>query len=267
MTSSAASQWALALFHRSVLKQQKWRAIHNMVGDTAGLRCLDIGSDNGVISYLLRAQGGRWTSADLDAQSVEAIRSVVGADVVQLNGARLPFADAQFARVVLVDCLEHVHDDRMFIREIARITLLGGEVVINVPVRQKGWLRRFRAAIGQTDEAHGHVRPGYTVDELRSLLGTRYELVSWTTYSKLFSELIDTVMTWGVQTVKRGSSAIGCKGAIVTSHDMSQNRRLFLLYSLLYPVVWCIAQLDRLLWFRSGSMLIAKTRVRAGNAS
>ena len=54
---------AITLFRKSVLKQQKWHAISALLGATDGLRCLDIGSDNGVVSYLLRARGGSWASA------------------------------------------------------------------------------------------------------------------------------------------------------------------------------------------------------------
>ncbi len=254
--------WALALFRRSVLKQQKWNVIRRLLGDTQGLRCLDIGADNGVLSYLLRARGGRWTSADLDAQTVASIRSLVHTDVEQLHGGRIPFADEEFDRVVLIDGLEPLHDDRTFAQEIARVTKPGGEVIVNVPLRKNSWLRRFRLAIGQTDEAHGHVRPGYTVEELRRVLGDRYDVVSCHTYSKFFSELIDTAIACGLRQIKRKPVEGHVKGTIVTGQDLARHRKLMRLYTIFYPLIWCMAQCDRLLWFRSGYILIAKARVR-----
>ena len=60
-----------------------------------GLRCLDLGSDNGVVSLLLRRRGGRWASADLTAEAVASIRELVETDVHLVTAARLPFADAR----------------------------------------------------------------------------------------------------------------------------------------------------------------------------
>ncbi|HSD28866.1 MAG TPA: hypothetical protein VLL75_16310, partial [Vicinamibacteria bacterium] len=57
--------WAVALFRRSALKQRKLAEIAEMLGPTVGLRCLDLGSDNGVVSLLLRERGGSWASGDL----------------------------------------------------------------------------------------------------------------------------------------------------------------------------------------------------------
>ena len=129
----AAEPWALALFRRSVLKQRKYAEITAALGPTDGLRCLDLGSDNGVVSLLLRRAGGRWASADLTAEAVASIRGLVGTDVHQTDGERLPFADAEFDRVVVVDMLEHVVDDGRFAAELARITRPGGLLVVNTP--------------------------------------------------------------------------------------------------------------------------------------
>ena len=246
--------WPLALFRRSVLKQRKLAEITAMLGPTDGLRCLDLGSDNGVVSLLLRRRGGRWASADLAPEAVASIRELVGTDVHQVTGDRLPFADAEFDRVAVVDMLEHVPEDRAFVAELARITRPGGTLVVNTPYRRDTPLRRLRHAIGQTDAKHGHLRPGYDPEGLRALLAPAFRVTSWHAYSRFFSELVDTAIQWGVERAGKKSTS---KGLVVTGADIAKHRRLFRAYSIVYPLVWSISRLDALLPAASGYMLIA----------
>ena len=250
-----AESWALALFRRSVLKQQKLAAIVEMLGPTDGLRCLDLGSDNGVVSLLLRRRGGQWASADLTPEAVASIRELVRDDVHQVgHGTRLPFADAEFDRVVVVDMLEHVADEPAFASELARVTKPRGRLIVNTPHRKETALRRLREAIGQTDEKHGHVRPGYTPESLSAALSRHFTLERCRTYSRFFTEAVDTAINWGVERLGKKSSA---KGMVVTSSDLRRHRKAFRAYSLVYPAVWALSRLDGLLPWASGYMLLA----------
>ena len=251
-----ARDWALALFRKSVLKQRKLAEVSRALGPTEGLRCLDLGSDNGVVSLLLREAGGSWASGDLTAEAVESIRGLVETDVHIVRGDRLPFGDNAFDRVAVVDMLEHVPNEAAFVAELARITRPGGRLVINTPHRKDTGLRRFRHAIGQTDERHGHLRPGYTPERLRELLGGAFELEQHRTYSRFFSELVDTLINWGVERLGKKGSA---KGMVVTGGDIVKHGKVFRAYAVVYPIVWAISRLDAFVP-ASGYMLIASAR-------
>lgn len=249
-------RWAVDLFDKSVLKQRKLREIEAQLGPTEGQRCLDLGSDNGVISLLLRRRGGSWASGDLTEDAVLSIRGLVETDVHRVEGGRLPFADAAFDTVAVVDMLEHVPEEHAFLIELARITKPGGRLVINTPHLKRTLLRRLRHALGQTDQKHGHLRPGYTGERLRELLAGRFALEAHHTYSRFFSELVDTAINFAVERTGKKSSA---KGLVVTGRDVAKNRKLFRLYSLAYPLIWALTRLDALVP-ASGYMLIARAR-------
>jgi SAM-dependent methyltransferase len=254
--------WPRKLFRRSVLKQKKLAEITGMLGPSSGLRCLDLGSDNGVVSLLLRERGGSWASGDLTEEAVASIRGLVSEDVHLVEGRRLPFPDAAFDAVVVVDMLEHVPDEVSFVDELARVTKGGGHLIVNTPHFKDTSLRRLRHALGQTDEKHGHLRPGYTPERLRELLEAKFEIDRYHTYSRFFSELVDTLINVAVERLGKKGSA---KGMVVTGGDLAKHRKMFFIYSLLFPVMWAVSRLDALVP-ASGYMLIARAR-RTGKAT
>jgi SAM-dependent methyltransferase len=253
--------WAVRLFDRSILKQAKYHAIVGMLGDTHGKDCLDLGSDNGVISYLLRGGGGRWTSADLTEESVASIRSLVGGDVYRIVGERMPFADAAFDRVVVVDLLEHVADDARCVAELHRVLRPGGELVITTP-HAKRWslMRPIRNLFGLTDEWHGHVRPGYTSATLAALLGERFHLDRVSTYSKAFSEALDVALNAAFRRSRKTSTEDRSKGTVVTAADLEKRARQFRLLGRVYPLLKFWAKLDVLCVGTQGYYLVVRAR-------
>ena len=89
------------------------------------------------------------------------------------------------------------------------------------------------------------------------MLGDRFRIEAAHTYSKFFSELIDTLIVGAVTALKGGGHTD--KGLVVTGSDLKANKSMFRLYSLIYPVVWVFSQLDALVP-TSGYMLILKAQ-------
>jgi SAM-dependent methyltransferase len=259
------NDWPIRLFQKSILKQRKFFELTHSLGPVDPDKVyLDIGSDNGVISYLLRQLGGHWKSADLDPACVTSIRELVKTEVYQIDGKTLPFQDHTFDAVLLVDILEHLEDDRGFVLELSRILKPNGILVLNVPQVKNSCLRKLRLRLGQTDEKHGHLRQGYTEESLSKLLQGEFEIREQHTYSRFFSEFVDTCVTQAMYILKShkkedsGKEKGGEKGVLVTGTDLLQFEKMFRLYSLIYPVFRFFAFLDYFLFFRSGYMRIAR---------
>jgi hypothetical protein len=106
------------------------------------------------------------------------------------------------------------------------------------------------------------VRPGYTATELGALLGPSFTLDRTITYSRAFSELVDTALNGLYVRMEKKKGPASRKGTVVTQNDMRKHRKQFLLLSTLYPVLWLVAKLDALLWFQPGYKLIVQARRR-----
>lgn len=250
--------WHLRLFEKSVIKQVKLRALLDFLPPTEGKACLDLGGDNGVISSLLRRQGGVWHSADLNENAVGSIRSLVGERVFKTEGAAMPFADGAFDVVAVVDFLEHVHDDRGCIAELRRILKPGGVLVVNVPhLKGCSVAGALRGLVGLTDEQHGHVRPGYSMRGLEALLREGFLVTRTATYSRFFTELVDIAVT-RASAASAGGAVHSNKGLLITAAEMARMEKIFRLYGLVYPFMRLFSKLDALVWFTEGHRLIVR---------
>ncbi len=133
----------------------------------------------------------------------------------------------------------------------------GGVLVVNTPHHRETLLRRVRLGLGLTDEKHGHLRPGYTARRSRALLEGDFVVEECRTYSRFFSEALDTALNWAMERLGKKSSA---KGMVVTGGDVARHAKAFRLYSVIFPVVWLVTRLDGLIPWADGYMLVARAR-------
>jgi SAM-dependent methyltransferase len=191
------------------------------------------------------------------------IRALVVERVYQTSEGCLPFAANSLDLIVVVDMFEHLEQDEVLTAEIDRTLKPGGSVIINVPNPKPGLIRSFRYLLGQTDEKHGHVRPGYSEAQLKELFAN-FNFGDWefSHYGGPFSELADAVVTAGVQILKPGAQNSegdgGSKGVVVSAQDIKSLKKSFKLYSLIAPFLSLMVECDRFVPKTFRTMLIAK---------
>ena len=114
----------------------------------AGHRVLDLGCGMGRHTFEALLRGADVVACDLGRAEVTAVRDTIAAlaaaaepeaagpvmgAAVQGDGARLPFGDAAFDRVIASEVLEHVPDDQAACAELARVLKPGGRLAVTVP--------------------------------------------------------------------------------------------------------------------------------------
>ena len=97
-----------------------------------GTRALDVGCGVGQVVARLTEAGFEAHGVDVSEPNIERARKF--SDRCQLyDGRRLPFPDAHFASVGALNVLEHVDEPEAFIRELARVTEIGGRITLSSP--------------------------------------------------------------------------------------------------------------------------------------
>lgn len=97
-----------------------------------GARALDVGCGVGQVVARLKEAGFEAHGIDVSAPNIERARQF--SDRCQLyDGRQLPFPDQHFASVGALNVLEHVDEPEAFIRELVRVTQVGGRVVLSSP--------------------------------------------------------------------------------------------------------------------------------------
>jgi ubiquinone/menaquinone biosynthesis C-methylase UbiE len=89
---------------------------------------LDLGCGDGSHMELLSSTGGRVIGMDVSLDLLDLARAI--APVVTAAGERLPFADGSFDLVYLSHVLHHAWDPRAVLREIRRVLVPGGALML-----------------------------------------------------------------------------------------------------------------------------------------
>lgn len=106
---------------------EKWRELLELPVDG---RLLDAGGGTGRVSALLCSLVGQAVVVDISSGMLRQAREKGSVELVRADVVQLPFPDACFERVLVVDSLHHFPHQRQVIRELARVLSHDGLLVI-----------------------------------------------------------------------------------------------------------------------------------------
>ena len=133
-----------------------------------GRRILDVGCGTGTNLGLLRSFG-KVEGVDAEPVAVDFCHRQGEHAVRHVPGSRLPFSDASFDLVTLLDVIEHAADDQALLGEARRVLVPGGTVLVTVPAYSWMWGAQDRIA----HHYRRYTRPGL----VESLVGAGLDLL------------------------------------------------------------------------------------------
>jgi ubiquinone/menaquinone biosynthesis C-methylase UbiE len=99
---------------------------------------LDYGCNKGSFLDKLKAKkGGRLVGVDVSGEAVKQGQELFPElEIIKIDeGTALPFDDASFESVTVLDVLEHVYEQRELLAELHRVLKDGGKLIVTVPGR------------------------------------------------------------------------------------------------------------------------------------
>lgn len=150
---------------------------------------LDAGGGTGRVAKFLVGAGRKVVIADLSEKMLSQASSKEKLECVCSESERLPFGDGIFDRVLMVDALHHVADQRQTIADLWRVLKVGGKILIEEPD-----IRRFPVKMVALAEKlalmRSHMISPPRIDELFHFPGRRIRIetdgyIGWVLVDKL----------------------------------------------------------------------------------
>jgi SAM-dependent methyltransferase len=261
----SSPSWQLQVFKRSLKKREKRALIENELHVNTNSLNLDLGCAQGTLSYFLRKKGGVWLSADQDFLNLRSTQTLLGDNLVQLSDGPLPFKDDSFDSVVSLDYLEHLEDDDFCLVEIQRVLKREGQLVLATPQTGRLFLlHKLRSLLGLKLEFYGHKREGYSLADLHAKLEKAgFVLQKHKNFSRFFTEFLELILNFVYIKFFGETAPTNLRDGHIrptTSEEFSTKKTTFRLYSAVYPIIWFISRLDKILFFLKGYGLMIWAR-------
>jgi 2-polyprenyl-3-methyl-5-hydroxy-6-metoxy-1,4-benzoquinol methylase len=168
--------WPATVLHGDPCVFDRWRWVRRHLR-RGPLRTLDAGSGSGAFVLYAARVGNEAVGLSFDARNNDTARR--RAELLGIEGARFVDCDLRelervgadwqpFDQVLCLETLEHIADDAALVRALGKLVRPGGTLLVTSP------FKHYRGLLGdeveETEEHGGHVRRGYTHEELRRLL-------------------------------------------------------------------------------------------------
>jgi SAM-dependent methyltransferase len=165
------SPLTLGFFYR-----EKMRAIHRVAPDVHFGDVLEVGGGRSGLTRLLYPSA-RVTNMDMDPVLADApCNRLQGVRFVCGDATRLDFEAGSFDAITMFDVLEHIPDHERASAEALRVLRPGGYLLVSAP--NEHWrfpYYRFMKPFCPSEEEMfaewGHVRRGYSLEQLGALIG------------------------------------------------------------------------------------------------
>ncbi len=155
----------LAPFYKRFIQPKTPERLLSLLALQAGQRVLDRGGGTGRVAQYFIKHSGQVIVANLSLPMLRQASRKGSLEMVNSSSEQLPFLANAFERILLVDSLHHVSDQRLTLLEAWRLLAPGGRLVIEEPdIRQ--WMVKLLATAEKLALMRSHF---LLLDQMRAL--------------------------------------------------------------------------------------------------
>jgi SAM-dependent methyltransferase len=152
----------------------RWLVAHRYLGISGGdSTLLDVGCHDG--AFLVQQSARLRIGLDLNPQPCPDRRVLL----IQADALHPPLPPASFDTIFAFNIIEHIKDDAAFLQAQVDLLTPGGTLWLSTPCVESSIWPRFLS--NRLHDRSGHVRPGYSVEELQQKIprGCRATFFEW----------------------------------------------------------------------------------------
>lgn len=135
---------------------------------------LEVGCGEGYGTFYLSKNVKKIIALDTDKSIIEKAKEKYNSKNIEFreyNGENIPYEDNLFDVVISFQVIEHIRDDRKFVKEIHRVLKKGGKYILTTPNR------KLRLKNGERPWNRFHIRE-YSVEMLEKLLSPFFNSIT-----------------------------------------------------------------------------------------
>ncbi len=165
--------WMSTVLHGDPCVLDRWRWLRRRLSP-GDMRTLDAGCGSGAFSLYAARIGNVSVGISFNERQVRTARrratllhlptaQFIHADLRELDALALPIFD----QIICTETIEHIRNDKKLLHDIGALLRPGGKLLLTTPF--KFYKPLFGDRVSEQEDG-GHVRVGYTHQELRALL-------------------------------------------------------------------------------------------------
>jgi SAM-dependent methyltransferase len=119
-------------------------------------KMLDVGCGTGALMDDMKDSAQELWGVDISEQAISFCKQRGHTNLIQVDATEIPFSDNEFDTISAIGIIEHIDDDKGFVKELARVTKVNGTLIIVSSSFQFLW--------SMHDIANEHIRRYYLRD-------------------------------------------------------------------------------------------------------